>query len=181
MFSSLIFTMWFGFGQTFARNYGTYESGVPPKSTTIEGCPANIYNISAITTTTVAPITEDSYEFPHVDIYNVSYMWFSAIPCMMTIVLGTVISLLHKPQNPKTLNPKLVSPVLLDLFKWWPKFTGIYDYFVGLKIGSQYEESEKCRRIRSQQIMNNNVAELPQNGQIVEAQTNPGFEMNEKM
>ena len=88
MFSSLIFTMWFGFGQTIARNYGTYESGVPLKSTTVDGCPADIYNISAITTTTAAPLTEEPYEFPHVDIYNVSYMWFSAIPCMMTIVIG---------------------------------------------------------------------------------------------
>merc|ERR1719273_708856 len=31
MFTSLIFTMWFGFGQTFAKNYGTYESGVAVK------------------------------------------------------------------------------------------------------------------------------------------------------
>lgn len=183
MFSSLIFTMWFGFGQTFAKNFGTYESGMDVKSTTIDGCPANIFNLTATTTTTTLAPPVDDYQFPHVEIYNVSYMWFSAIPCMMTIVLGTLVSLIHKPQDPKTLNPKLVSPVLPQLFQWWPKFTGIYDYILGLKIGSQYVESEKCRRIRSQQIMtNNNDEPVVINNQVGKIEeTNAAFELNEKM
>ena len=181
MFSSLIFTCWFGFGQTFAKNFGTYESGLEIKSTTIDGCPANIFNLTEATTTTTpaAPI-DDAYEFPHVGIYNVSYMWFSAIPCMMTIVVGTIVSLIHKPQDPKTLNPKLISPVLPQLFQWWPKFTGVYDYILSLKIGSQYVESEKCRRIRGQQIMTNNNDD--QGGKVdVNPETNAAFELNEKM
>ena len=84
MFSSLLFTMWFGFGQTFAKNYGTYESGVLGKPTTLEGCPPHIYNETTTLapetmftnlTSTMAPET-DEYIFPHLDIYNVSYMWF---------------------------------------------------------------------------------------------------------
>ena len=178
MFSSLIFTMWFGFGQSFAKNFGTYQSGMTVKPTTIDGCPADIFNVSA--TTTPAPIVDDGYEFPHVEIYNVSYMWFSAIPCIMTIVVGTIVSLAHKPQDPKTLNPKLISPVMPQLFEWWPKFTGVYDYILSLKIGSQYVESEKCRRIRSQQIMTNNNDDVITPARI-SAETNAAFELNEKM
>ena len=77
----------------------------------------------------------------------------------------------------------LVSPVLPQLFQWWPKFTGIYDYILGLKIGSQYVESEKCRRIRSQQIMtNNNDEPVVINNQVGKIEeTNAAFELNEKM
>ena len=46
MFSSLILTMWVGFGQTFAKNYGTY--GVSGLATTIDGCPADwVANVTA--------------------------------------------------------------------------------------------------------------------------------------
>ena len=41
MLTSLIFTMWIGFGQTVAKNFGEYT--VPTKETTIEGCPPNLY------------------------------------------------------------------------------------------------------------------------------------------
>ena len=65
MFSSLIFTMWFGFGQTFAKNYGTYESGVSVKPRSVESCPSHIYNTTSfepitfpnLTSTTLAPET----------------------------------------------------------------------------------------------------------------------------
>ncbi len=50
MFSSLVFTMWIGFGQTVAKNVGTYV--VPNKATSIEGCPeawhARLDNITAM-------------------------------------------------------------------------------------------------------------------------------------
>ncbi len=136
MFSSLIFTMWFGFGQTFAKNFGTYESGMSVKPTTIDGCPANFLNFTQTTTTTIAPELESPYEFPHYDIYNVSYMWFSAVPCIWTLVVGSLISFLYKPQDPKMLNPELVSPGLKSLLSFWPK--PICTWVDKLKIGLHY-------------------------------------------
>lgn len=56
MLSSLIFTMWFGFGQTFAKNFGTYS--LDPRPSTIEGCPAKFLNFTTTTTTTLAPDVE---------------------------------------------------------------------------------------------------------------------------
>ncbi len=38
-FTSLIFTLWMGMGQTVALYLGTYT--VPTKNTTIDGCPAD--------------------------------------------------------------------------------------------------------------------------------------------
>ena len=139
MFSSLIFTMWFGFGQTVAKNFGTYDSGNSLKPTSVESCPSNIYNATSTISTTMANDTmmedPDEYVFPHVDIYNVSYMWFSAIPCMWTIVVGSLVSL-YKPQDPKTLMPELISPAFRKLFTFWPK--PVINFIDNLKIGCNY-------------------------------------------
>jgi len=191
MFSSLIFTMWFGFGQTFAKNFGTYESGVIPKPTTVESCPSHIYNTTSfepitletnLTSITMANGT-DPYVFPHLDIYNVSYMWFSAIPCMMTIVIGALVSL-YKPQDPKKLNPELISPAFSKIFSWWP-IVGpkIEDYIDNsLQIGINYVKDDKYHRIKGQQIMkNNNIPEPDLKTSKEESGMNLGFEMNERL
>ncbi len=55
--SSLVFTMWIGFGQTVARNYGTYT--VPKLPTTTEGCPAEWFsNATEVTAETAAEAEE---------------------------------------------------------------------------------------------------------------------------
>ena len=91
--------------------------------------------------------------FHHLELYNVSYMWYAAIPCMVTITLGTIISFLYKPQDPKKLKPDLISPALPKLFSIWPKFTGVHQFFKGLQIGTEYKIDEKYYRIKAQQIM----------------------------
>ena len=50
MISSLMFTMWFGFGQTFAVNCNTYK--VVPLPTDISGCPPEWFNFTTTTSTT---------------------------------------------------------------------------------------------------------------------------------
>ena len=71
------------------------------------------------------------------EIYEVSYMWYAAIPCIWTIVVGTLVSFLTKPQDPKTLNPDLISPGFYQVFGGcWPKF--INNYLIGLEIGSKW-------------------------------------------
>ena len=58
-------------------------------------------------------------------------MWFSAIPCLFCLAVGIIVSFASKAQNPKKLNPDLVSPMLPKLFSWWP--------FIGDKIGDWFE------------------------------------------
>ena len=84
-FVSLILTMWIGFGQTVAKNFDAYVAAVP-KYTTIEGCPPEW--IEAIP----PPANETSHDgFNHLPIYEVSYMWFSAIACMICVTVGIIV------------------------------------------------------------------------------------------
>ena len=63
-------------------------------------------------------------------------MWYAAIPCLWTIVVGTLVSFMSKPQDPKTLNPDLISPGLYQIFKPYPKI--IRDFITDLGIGSKW-------------------------------------------
>ena len=125
-------------------------------------------------------------------------MWFSAIPCIWTIVVGTIVSLLFKPQDPKKLNPDLISPGLYQVFSWWP-IKSINNYLLDLKIGSLWVKifhwclilitinyiklqvkDEKYHRIVGQQIHMSNTTisqEMPPSNGL----KNPGFEMSENI
>ena len=67
-------------------------------------------------------------------------MWFSAIPCLLCLAIGIIVSFATRPQNPKKLNPDLISPALPKLFSWWPLIGGkIADYFEnGIGLGLEY-------------------------------------------
>ena len=118
------------------------------------------------------------YIFPHVEIYNVSYMWFSAIPCMWTIFVGSLISYFYKPQDPKTLNPDLISPGLKGLFKYWPE--PVRKIIDNWQIGANYVKDEKYHRIKSQQIFQQDAENQNQKVEKKD-EDNLGFEMQEKM
>ena len=80
------------------------------------------------------------FSFPHLDIYETSYMWFSAIPCLTCIAVGIIVSFLTKHQDPKKLNPDLISPALPKLFALWPK--RVREYFeTGMELGKDYVSS----------------------------------------
>ena len=66
-------------------------------------------------------------------------MWFSAIPTMWCLVVGSLVSL-WKPQDPKKLNPELISPAFRKLFSFWPWIgPKITDYIDNkLQIGVNY-------------------------------------------
>ena len=64
-------------------------------------------------------------------------MWFSAIPCLMCIAVGIIVSFMTKYQDPKKLNPDLISPLLPKLFAFWPR--KVREYFEsGMGLGSEY-------------------------------------------
>lgn len=170
MLSSLIFTMWIGFGQTAAKNYGTYS--VAGKETTIDGCPAAWFNVteSSTETPTDAPETE-SNGFTHLIVYEISYMWFSAIACMFCIVVGIIVSFLSKPQDPRYLNPNLISPWFKKIFGFWPSF--ITDRINAIDIGSEYVPSTKEKILKSRQIQHS-----PTEAQLV-GNANEAYEMED--
>jgi len=114
-FSSLIFTMWMGFGQTVAKAAQTYDgkrwSPAMPRST--ENCPISWLNYTV-------PATKEPFEpFTHLELYEVSYMWFSAVAWAWCVAVGLIISLI-KPVNHRRLDRRLISPSLPKLFSFWP-------------------------------------------------------------
>jgi len=115
-FSALIFTMWMGFGQTASQLAGTYdgETWSPKMPTSIEGCPESWLNY------TMKDPKVPSESFQHLPLYEVSYMWFSAIACMWCVVVGIVVSLI-KPEDHRRVDRRLISPALTSLFFFWPK------------------------------------------------------------
>ena len=105
-------------------------------------------------------------------------MWYAAIPCIWTIVVGTLVSFLTKPQDPKTLNPDLISPGFYQVFGGcWPKF--INNYLIGLGIGSKWVKDEKYHTLVEQQIKTSGHVDHQETGQS-NGMKNPGFEMSEK-
>ena len=80
--------------------------------------------------------------FTHLKIYEISYMWNAAISCMFTFIVGMIVSMLTKPQDPKTLNPDLISPALFKIFNGWPK--RVNKYIESLQIGSEYVRTLIC-------------------------------------
>ena len=78
--------MWIGFGSTVAKNFGCPTAYAEKKITTIEGCPQEW--VDAINSTTSTANCDD---FNHLPIYEVSYMWYSAIACMICIVVGIIV------------------------------------------------------------------------------------------
>lgn len=61
--------------------------------------------------------SSDPIPFTHLVVYEISYMWFSAIACMFCFAVGAAISLAYKPTDPKKLNPDLISPGMCFLWE----------------------------------------------------------------
>lgn len=55
------------------------------------------------------------------DLYNLSYMWYSACGCMTVIVVGLIVSAFTGPQNPRKLNPGLVCNTGNTIYWFLPK------------------------------------------------------------
>merc|ERR1719308_178697 len=114
-FSSLIFTMWMGFGQTVAKAAHTYDGKrwSPPMPRSTENCPISWFNYTV-------PAAKEPFEpFTHLELYEVSYMWFSAVAWAWCVAVGLIFSLI-KPVNHRRLDKRLISPALPKLFSFWP-------------------------------------------------------------
>ena len=86
--------MWMGFGQTVSKLTNHYDGATwsPSKPVSIENCPQSWLN-----NYTVPEHKEPSSDFLHLPLYEVSYMWFSAVACIWCVVVGAILSL-FKPQ-----------------------------------------------------------------------------------
>jgi len=138
-FSSLIFTMWMGFGQTVSQLTHHYDGSrwSPKFPTSIEHCPASWLNYNATTPAT------PSESFNHLPLYEVSYMWFSAVACMWCLVVGVLVSLI-RPQDHKKVDKRLISSSLPLFFWFCPRVVRDWVDNYCREIGIDFDESKSA-------------------------------------
>jgi hypothetical protein len=128
--------MWIGFGQTVAKQYGAYDRSIygPIQPLSTDRCPPSWLNY-----TQTQPTAEQ--DFPHLPIYDISYIWFSAIACMWTFLVGAVLSLIN-PTDHRSLDKRFISPAFTSLFCCAPKSLRkmIEKYYA--EIGSEHKPKD---------------------------------------
>jgi len=99
MLTSLIFMFWLGFGTNIAIN--NKELVTPNLPVRVDGCLHGNFTLPP------PPIgnTGGVLEF-----YRISYIWYTLIGSFVTIVVGLFVSLLTGGKDPRTLDPRLISP-----------------------------------------------------------------------
>ncbi|KAH8289960.1 hypothetical protein KR018_009676, partial [Drosophila ironensis] len=91
---------WVSFGSQIAAAAGHLNSQKYPIS--VEGCDGNV------TLPETVWVNEEE-TFP---LYRLSYHWVNPIGVVTVMVVGTLVSLLTKPTNLKTIDPDVISPVI---------------------------------------------------------------------
>lgn len=108
--TSLVIVLWIGLGAQIAIMNGQIHLQNKPLS--VEGC---LCINETITTAMTMPRPENADDIS--PIYRTSYLWYSAIGCILTVVVGLAISLVTGLQNPADLDQDLLSPPIAALFQ----------------------------------------------------------------
>ncbi|KAK3732257.1 hypothetical protein RRG08_030600 [Elysia crispata] len=76
--------------------------------------------------TTAVPEKYEAFQF-----YQISYMWYSLTACLICIFIGLIVSHVTGPLDPKVVDPRLILPVLDDIFPFYylPEHTKKYYRF----------------------------------------------------
>jgi len=109
-----VFMLWLGFGTQAAKRNGHLLS--PPLPFRTDGCTSNL-TLPEFRNGTDGGI----YEF-----YKISYIWYSFIGCMITILVGLFLSKLTSKswkENAKNVNPDLLSPIISKSFQVGSSFS----------------------------------------------------------
>ncbi|XP_041370243.1 sodium-coupled monocarboxylate transporter 2-like isoform X2 [Gigantopelta aegis] len=125
--AAIIFNMWMAIG---GQIYGSPPVPLPPAPT--YGCEGNItmvmnttgsqeYTLSSITTSTVSPQTNLSslsivHERP-LFIYEVSYLWYGLSGVVISMVIGSILSLATGKYDVTRLDPRLLFPFARKIWK----------------------------------------------------------------
>ncbi|XP_043259272.1 sodium-coupled monocarboxylate transporter 1-like [Colletes gigas] len=138
---SLIIVIWIGIGTQVAVFGGRVHSDSKPLS--IDACPC----IANTTNLTTDHLVEEDDEIS--SIYKISYLWYSAIGCILTLLVGVVISFATGFQKPADLDPDLLSPPIASLFRLKAKtpannVQGITNF--GLELSDEKSQVESSMR-----------------------------------
>ncbi|XP_011310481.1 sodium-coupled monocarboxylate transporter 1 [Fopius arisanus] len=124
--TALVLVLWICLGAQVAVLNGEIETTT--KFTSIESC-FGLNNTSAMDS-----MPTESSEMVS-SFYRISYLWYSAIGCIVTVIIGTLVSFLTGPQDPADLDYDLLSPPIRYLLNRSPKkhITGITNFALELE------------------------------------------------
>ncbi|XP_076652072.1 sodium-coupled monocarboxylate transporter 1 [Halictus rubicundus] len=105
--TGLVIVLWIGLGAQITVLNGQVHLDSKPIS--IDACPC-------INSTTVDIFTSD-YVDDVSAIYKISYLWYSAIGCLLTMLVGIAVSYVTGFQNPADIDQDLLSPVIASVFR----------------------------------------------------------------
>ncbi|KAI0224226.1 Sodium-coupled monocarboxylate transporter 1 [Lamellibrachia satsuma] len=112
--SGLVATSWLAIG-AFIYNPYVYK---PPVS--LSECP--IDNVTYVTpmylndSTTTPGTSRPEERAGYLGFYEISYVWYSLFAVIVVNVVGTIVSLLTGAADPKTVDPRLLTPVVESFF-----------------------------------------------------------------
>ncbi|XP_043503633.1 sodium-coupled monocarboxylate transporter 1-like [Polistes fuscatus] len=112
--TSLLIILWIGLGAQVAIINGHINLENKPLS--IKDCLC-LNDTKAEPTIAATSLTEENEYYEISSIYRTSYLWYSAIGCILTLVLGFAISLLTGLQNPAELDQDLLSPPVAAIIR----------------------------------------------------------------
>ena len=105
--TSMVIVLWIGLGAQIALLNGQIHLDNKPVS--VDACPC----INA-TDMNLKQLTDNNDEV--YSIYKISYLWYSGIGCILTMLVGVIVSCFTGFQNSADLDQNLLSPPIASLF-----------------------------------------------------------------
>ncbi|XP_017784801.1 PREDICTED: sodium-coupled monocarboxylate transporter 2-like [Nicrophorus vespilloides] len=109
---SMALIVWMGLGQQIAIASGNLSEDSKPSST--EQCPC-------LNATIIPEALVQSHESEVFFLYRISFLWYSAIGFMVTLIVGVITSVLTGCTDPQEVDADLISPPIQDFLASLPK------------------------------------------------------------
>lgn len=111
--TAVALVLWIGLGAQVAIATNALDTAMAP--TSVAGCPCINESFSAAGGTghlmsLVTAVGQDEPEDSVFALYRLSYLWYTMLGTVVTVVVGLVVSALTTPQDPCTLHPDLLAP-----------------------------------------------------------------------
>ncbi|XP_017881893.1 sodium-coupled monocarboxylate transporter 1 [Ceratina calcarata] len=140
--TSLVIILWIGLGAQIAALNGQIHLDGKPVS--VDACPC-------LVNATVSTSSTDNVDSDVSSIYKISYLWYSAIGCILTMLVGVVVSFFTGFQNPADLDHDLLSPPIASLFRMNKKpvsnvHQGITNF--ALELDDEKHQAENAKNLK---------------------------------
>ncbi|XP_067122328.1 sodium-coupled monocarboxylate transporter 1-like [Centruroides vittatus] len=125
LLSGFVASFWIGMGAFVHKPYH------PKAPLSVSGCIDYFNNVTTTNVTVYA--TNATFYSPESNgeevfvLYRLSYMWYSAIGCIVCVVIGLIVSFISGPTKPSDVDNELISPVYKALYISLP--TNMQKYF----------------------------------------------------